>query len=327
MSDKRVLVELFRKFGANNLLSIFDIDLTLRDTMCRMTSEDEHFLMGELFNRTEGGVILMSGRSSTGIDETIRGKLPLSSEHHSAMRFEQHGDVISLAPTIDTQAIADQAAMLLSGQITLVDSPRELRNANGHFSAVFPEVKEFAVALVHSLGHDRLEGDREILQDVASQVLISMGYEATHKIAVGSDAIEIVPKGLSADSKARSLLSPKEVERLEIDGLHKGSGIHNFMSYSLYQGRTPFVIGDSGTDGKAMNVCLREYGGGGVWVNNGKPVPADFQEAVNGYQIETFLDSWDQIKAAVVYLRETAPTVKIMPGLPTSDSIAIRRPS
>lgn len=307
----KILVNLFNKVGAENLLLKFDIDLTLRNTMCRNTPADQHQLIAELYERTEGGIIFMSGRSQQGIDETFHGLYPLSSEHHAAIRLEKGGDVISLAPKIDTQEIANKARTMIGNQIYVVNSAQAVRDSEGHVSAVFPEVKDYAVALVHSLGHSNVDHDRGVLQEVVQQILIDMNLVSTHKMAVGSDAIEIVPKSLAADSLARQILVPAEIARLDA-ALNKGVAVHNFMSLNAYANRIPYVVGDSGTDGVAM-LEAQKYGGGGVWVKNGKGVPEQFAEAVNGYQIESFIQTWDHIHAAIFALREKAAITKIMP--------------
>lgn len=320
-----ILANLIDKVGVQRILLKFDIDLTLRNTMCRNTPKDQQLLIAELYERTHGGIIFMSGRSQQGIDETFHGLYPLSSEHHAAIRLEKGGDIISLAPKIDTQEIANKARKMIDGRIDIVSTAQAVRDSEGHVSVVFPEVKDYAVALVHSLGHDNVEYDRGVLQEVAQQILADMDLTATHKMAVGSDAIEIVPKALAKDSLARQILSSAEIERLDV-ALNKGVAVHNFMSLSQYSDRVPYVVGDSGTDGVAM-LEAQKYGGGGVWVKNGKDVPEQFRDAVNGYQIKSFIHTWDHITTAVEHLRDRAPIVKVTASNVTDIDLASAGPA
>lgn len=286
--------------------------------MCTNTPPVQRKQMVELYQRTDGGVILMSGRSAAALDETFDGQLPLSGEHHSCMRIEQGGAVISLAPEVDTQAIADTAVQKIAELITqnhdVVNDPQMVRDhACASSIAVYPEVKKYAVALVHSLDHE----PREIaefqgkLKLVGSQVLKTLGLEETHEVRAGSDAVELVAKGITPLTRNCLILSgdipEDEVLRMEADGLNKGTGIHNFMALSDYSWRTPYVIGYSGTDGVAM-VEAEKYGGGGVWVLNGNSIetikPAH-KQAVAGRYIESYEITWGHIGETLGHLRET----------------------
>lgn len=311
------LVQLYQERAANDVLAVFDVDLTLRDTMCTDTPADQRAQMVELYDRTEGGVILMSGRSAAALDETFDGALPLSGEHHSCMRIEQGGAVISLAPEVDTQLIADTATQIISELIIqkhdVVNDPQIVRDHACESSfALYPEVKKYAVALVHSLDHD----PREIaefqgkLKLVGAQVLKALGLEDTHEVRAGSDAVELVAKGLTPEMRGRLITAGEipldQVELMVQEGLHKGTGIHNFMSLSDFAHRTPYVVGDSGTDGVAM-VEAAKYGGGGVWVLNGNTIDSikpDHKEAVAGRFIESFNITWDHIGETLDHLRD-----------------------
>lgn len=301
-----ILVELFKKHGRNGVLLAWDIDLTLRDTMCRNTPPEQHASFMELHCRTDGGSVVMTGRSSASVDQTLTGGYAGSFEHHSAIRMTQGGKIISLAAQIDTTQVASEAAQLIGDRIKVVDSPEVVRASTGKTACVYPEVKDYAVALVHSLGHGSVENDRKILQEVAQQVVDRLGIGNSHKVVVGSDAIEIAPKGLSVTSDAHLYLSRAEVERLETNGLSKSTALHNFMSLGSFSDRIPVVIGDSSPDGRAMNEAMK-YDGGGIWVKNGKPVPEEFNRAVGGREIEHFRLTWNHVDSAVTHLRQCAP--------------------
>lgn len=310
---KGIYVDLLKYYGPNGILLPFDVDLTLRNTMATDTPNYQHAMMMELHLRTGGGVLVMTGRSSASADRTLRGKFPGSFEHHSAMRFEQGGDVISLAPQLDTKLVAKYASEFIGSKIPIATEPDEVRQSEGKFSSVYPEVKQFAVALVHSLGHDNVAEDRKVIIQAAEYAIEKMGIGHTHKIAKGNDAIEIVPKGLCSESTAKLTLNKEEVLRLEQNGLNKGAGLHNFMSLPQYTNRTPFFSGDSGTDGVAM-LAAEQYGGGGVWVNNGHRVPEEFAKAVGNRQIDSHLVTWPELEIAVEYLRQKCTVFAVTRG-------------
>jgi len=315
IKNYNVLVDLFKYYGEQRVALGFDVDLTLRNTMARDTRPEEHVAFMELYQRTGEGLFVMTGRSSASVDETLVGQYPGSFEHHSAIRLEQNGDIIALAPRIDTAEIGRKAAEIINGDVFIVREPRDVIDAEGKYACVYPEIKQFAVALVHSLGHSEVDAVRTKLQQVATRILTDMGIKDTHKIAVGSDAIEIVPLGLCNDSPAHGILPDDQISLLRNQGLSKSTGLHNLMTASHLRGRMPIVIGDSGTDGHAMNVAAQEFGGGGVWVSNGKPVPQQFKEAVDGRVISNFSLTWDHIRAANDYLRAKQRTVIVGPSV------------
>lgn len=316
VSSKFRLVELFHQFSSDQVLAIFDVDLTLRDTMCTNTPPEQRLLMTELYERTSGGVILKSGRSALSLDETFDGALPLSGEHHSCIRIEQNGDVIALAPDVDTREIANNAVEEIQNHIKrkhrIVSSPESVRQNSDDVIAVYPEVKQFAVALVHSLNHhhDDIKQFQGNLEIAAQDVLGNLGLSETHEVRTGSDAVEIVSRGLTQERAKQLILSGEisenEVNRLLQYGLNKGTALHNFMSLPDFSGRTPYVIGDSGTDGVAM-VEAQKYGGGGVWILNQNPitnVKPEFKAVVEGRYIDNYNISWDHIREVVEHLRE-----------------------
>jgi hypothetical protein len=297
--------------STNGLTFFWDIDLTLADTMAINTTPAQQALFRELYVRMGGKMVVMTGRSSDSVEKTLSGEYPGSFEHHSAIRTEQNGSIIALAPEIDTFQVAKSVTIIIDNEIKkaginlrIAQSPNEVRSAEGKFPLVYPEVKRYAVALVHSLGHGHVNSNREIFKKAATETIASLGLSESHTIAIGNDAIEIVPKGLDCKSLAYTVLSQDRIERLTTKGLNKGQGLHDFMSFSDFKGTVPFVIGDSGTDGKAMNKAHKYYGGGGVWVLNGKVVPDEFARAVSGRTVENFMRTWDEIDSAVKLLRE-----------------------
>ena len=49
------LAQIYQQHAANDVVAIFDVDLTLRDTMCTDTPLEQRTLMLELYERTDGG--------------------------------------------------------------------------------------------------------------------------------------------------------------------------------------------------------------------------------------------------------------------------------
>ncbi len=307
-------------YSVQNLLFCWDVDLTLADTMATDISAARQALFRELFVRMNDGMIIMTGRSSDSVEKTLAGEYPGSFEHHSAMRIEQGGDIIALAPSVSMQAVGEEAKRYIQGVINkerlglrIAQTPDEVRSAEGKFPLVYPEVKNYAVALVHSLGHGHVTHNREIFKRAAAHTIEALGLKATHDVAIGNDAIEIVPNGLSADSPARQILHHEQVIRLGRKGLNKGQGLHNFLSLDAYKNSSTWVIGDSGTDGRAMNKAYKYYNGGGIWVLNGKTVPDEFSQAVGGRTIENFMRTWDAIEEAVNFLRARQKVYVVAP--------------
>lgn len=300
---KGIIVDRIKRFGPSKIVEICDVDLTFCNTMATNTTDAQKAAMLELYLRTAGGVVFSTGRSSAGVDATFSGQLPGSFEHHAAMRIEQGGDIIALAPRIDTHQLARYAETSINGHINIAKTPDEVRQAEGHFSCVYPEVKNFALALVHSLGHSAVDADRVIIEQAAQYAIDQAGLGSVCKIAKGSDAIEIVPKGLDETSLASQFLNAQQIGYLR-DALNKASAVHNFMSLPEFKDRIPNFWGDSGTDGKGMIVAAEHYGGTGTWVKNGKSVPEEFAAAVGDRTIENYFRTWDEIEAANQYLRD-----------------------
>ena len=301
-----VLKDLFKRHGSpENISLVFDVDLTLCNSMCTQTSVSQRNLMLELSNRTGNGVILGSGRGASSLDITFSGRMPLFAEHFACMRIESGGDIIPLAYKTDTAAVVEQAIALLDNKVPVANSGSEVREKFEISSMVYPESKDFGVALVHSLGHPNVGEDRKILKTVAHNTIETMGLQSTHKVTAGNDAIEIVPKGLDPNSPAIDILSENAMDIIRQNGLSKETAIPTFMSLDNYKERIPYTIGDSAPDGNAMLEC-QKYGGGGVWVKNGKSIPKDFKKAVDSRIIDNYSVSWNHIEAAVQYLRQKA---------------------
>lgn len=283
--------------GPENTIIFWDVDLCLMNTMSTDTQAWQQELFENMCDITTN--VLASGRQAQSMDTTIQGKLPLSSEQNSAIRLKKGGDLISLAPKIDTHALAQEASRILSSQATLVTSPQQVWDAYGKSPVVYPEVKDYSVALVHSLEHGDVEKCRDTLVNAANTTIKNRGLTETHRVAVGSDAVEVVPNGVDPFSPARFELSIPVLAKLQEEGLNKATAVHIFMSLPENRGKIPLFVGDSGTDGDAMNVCFNVYGGGGAWVKNNKDVPSNYVEAVQGRIIGDYNESWQHVQHAV----------------------------
>lgn len=308
-----VLTEIFsKKHKPNQVLAQFDIDLSLRDSMCTNTPQHQRNMILELWDATEGGLVFPSGRQASSIDATFDGQLPLASEHHSAIRIEKAGAVLPLVAQTDTKELARIAKELIGDHLRIVNSGTEVRNHYREATAVvYAEIKDYAIALVHSLECGGLDQARGFLQEVAQDTILQMGIEDTHKVTTGSDAIEIVPKGIDLDAPACKILPADQIELLVTQGANKATGVHNFMSLPQHTNRVPYMIGDSDPDGKAMLEC-EKYGGGGIWVLNANlSVPNDFADAVGGRIIQRHEATWDNIEAALEAIRAQTARVHL----------------
>ena len=326
---KSPLVEIYARHGSNPtaILQIWDIDFTLRNSMCTNTTPEELAVWGELWERTEGGLILKSGRHTPAIDETFPGHYPASGEQHSAMRHEKGGEVVSLGRKLeDVSSLAGTLRLSLQGSILVVDDPGLISNFHERGAAepaVYIEEKSHSIALVHRV-HEGMERERGLFREVAQDLIDRADLSGTHHVISGSDAVEIVPSCFVLNDDAAAILPEDQIALLSEQGLGKVTGLHNFMTF--HGNRTPYAMGDSGTDGAVMNEALAIYGGGGVWVQNGKPVPEKFAEAVAGRIIDHYTLTWDHIRALNAHFGEMAPQVFDM-GAPGNSNEQPQKPA
>lgn len=293
---------------------VLDVDEALLKTMSRVTTEDQRRLIGDWHDLSGKNVFFMTGRAHQSLDEAWGRNLPGSFEHHSMMRIEENGAVLNLAPQIDTGVIGRNARNAIGDNIRVVESPEEVWAARGKEAVVYIEIKNAAVALVHSLGlpEERQQQMRKFLEDsVAKPIINAMGLSKTHKSVVGSDAVEIVPKVHSLCVQAEDLLPVKEQRRIAELGLGKATGIHNLMGIKG-EGYIPFMLGDSpNSDGPAMKAC-EEYGGYGIGVSNGNTLPEEFLRVTRGLIIPTYQATWGHVEGIVSSLKSQPSTVVVI---------------
>lgn len=331
-----------------NTLLVWDVDLAIQNSMDTRTTQEQRDHMWELFERTDGGVLIMTGRTHQSAETTFGKQYAGVYEHGSIARYGHGHSITWLAQEIDTTDMGARAyeGIQKEGSIRIVATPQEIRDQSFEGSgerAVFIEIKNASVALVHTTNgdHSHLESMREVLEPLGEQILKDMGLSDTHKIKHGSDAVEILPNGPSQDHKAGIYLSKTELNRITAHGLSKETAVHNFQT--LFEGRRMLFTGDSKPDIDAMIVAHENYGGKGVFVSNGHSLPEIYAkseeeikteiakgkslsdihaevaakvEMANRAIIHTtakFPMTWPLIADTVTRLRDTAPITKITP--------------
>lgn len=312
-------------------LIIWDVDLAIQNSMCTKTTQEQRDHMWELFERTDGGVLLFTGRTHQSAETTFGHKYAGVYEHYSVARFGHGQDVTFMAPEIDVPQIGklSHAGVTREGSIRVANSPDDIRSHSFNGSsdrAVFIELKNTSVALVHTTNgdHAHLESMRSVLKPLASQILNEMGLSETHMVKAGSDAVEMVPKGVSPTHKAGEHLPPSEIDRIHQYGLGKDIAVHNF--HSRFSNRKMLITGDSKPDLDAMIVAHESYDGHGIFVSNGHSLSEIYNDSTDKEQrctkallgvTDHYSMTWPLIGDTVARLREQAPIIKIMGPKPS----------
>ncbi len=312
-------------------LLVWDVDLAIQNSMDTRTTQEQRDHMWELYERTEGGVIVFTGRTHQSANRTFGHDYAGVYEHGSIARFG-HGQTITwLAPEIDTTKMGELAhsGITKDGSIRIAAEAEDIRANSFPGStdrAVFIEIKNASVALVHTTNgdHSHLDSMRKVLEPLGREILAEMGLSDTHKVKHGSDAVELVPNGPSPDHKAGLALSQAEVSRINSYGLGKDTAVHNFTS--LYSGRRMLITGDSKPDLDAMIVANENYDGRGIFVSNGHSLSEIYGDATNRAQrcqqalkgvTDHFSMTWPLVINTVRQMRDIVPIVKDM-GAPVS---------
>lgn len=306
----------------------FDVDLAIQPSMSTFTTDEQKNDFWELYDRTEGGVLILTGREAESVRKTFGHEYAGVFEHYSVARFGLGQTTFLMCPEMDVQEVGNQAQTNIAeisrevseklGEnlyVRIAETPDNIRVSED--LAVFIEKKQASVALVHTLSKHGTEQDaanhlakmRTVLQPVAQKIITSMGLGMTHHVKTGNDAVEIVPLGLDVNSKALLKLPESEIIRLKDEGLSKATAIHNFQFF--YPNRVGLMTGDSAPDLDAM-IELRQYGGKGLYVANGHRLADKYAGAVD-YHIEHHTMTWPLISDTAAVLREMAPIVKTMP--------------
>lgn len=313
-------------------LIVWDVDLAIQNSMDTTTTAEQRGHMSELWERTDGGVLLMTGRTHQSGEITFGREYAGVYEHGSIARFGHGHKITWLAPEVDSLKMGELATQGITkdGSIRIAASPQDIRDNSFEGSkdrAVYVEIKNASIALVHTTNgdHSHLDSMREVLEPLGDKILKNMGLSDTHKVKHGSDAVELVPKGPSPDHKAGLVLPKAEVERINREGLSKETAVHNFQA--LFEGRRMLFTGDSKPDLDAMIVAKENYDGRGVFVSNGHTLTEIYndpkevaqkkaercQEALIGVTGH-FSKSWGLVEDTVLRLRDLAPIVKITPS-------------
>lgn len=304
-------------------LLVWDVDLALQDTMCTKTTPEQRNNMWELYERTNGGVIIFTGRSAQSARETFNRDYAGVFEHYSVSRFVHGTPSTPMGHKLDIPQAASLArqGLVEKADLRIAPTPDEIRGKLD--KAVYIEAKETSIALVHTIdgSDDHLYAMRDILVPLANNIVLSMGAEKTHKVTAGKDAVEITSRGLSPDHEAHLHLSQTEIKRIVNDGLSKSVAVHNFSA--IFNNRRMLITGDSTPDLQAMQVAKESYNGMGVFVSNGHS-PKEYAPYID-YTIPHFSMTWPLIGDTVERLRDSASITKIMPSN-VSDVMCPKRP-
>lgn len=296
----------------------FDVDLALQPSMDRTTTLAQRESMWELFQMTDGGVVVFTGRTHQSAFETFGHDYAGVYEHYSVGRFGHGNDVTFMAPRIDTNKMGKLCYDAIGNNpyIRIVEQPTDIRDSNKR--AVHVEVKNTSVALVHTtLVGDNFTPDqkleyltqtRNILKPAAELVLAQMGLSETHWVKPGNDAVELLPRNMDVNNDAHKYLQPEQITNLQKYGLSKATATHNFMS--MHTGRSFVMTGDSEPDLLAMVEGKKHFNGKGVYVSNGLKLSEKFTSAVD-YQIDNHVMTWPLIADTVANLRDAAPKHKM----------------
>ena len=244
----------------NQIAILTDVDMTLVPSTSKVLSDERRAIALALHQKLGGAFALVTGRPQSSVDETFNGFLPASVEHHSAWRPTQGSQFNALAPHLDSDALHASAHKMIHGNLHIFDEQHEVL---GDKAGVFIELKKHSLALIFA-PKATPEAGKDLLKSVAAKMLVGP-LATSHRISVGSDAVEIVP-----------------------NGLNKGDAVRHFMSTPAFAGKTPIFIGDSSSDEKGMIVCANEYGGHGIAVGGGIP---------DAPHIKTRLQNPDQVWA------------------------------
>lgn len=309
-------------------LLVWDVDLAIQNSMCTETTPDQRAHMWELFERTDGGVLIMTGRTHQSAEKTFGKQYAGVYEHGSIARYGHGHSITWLAPEIDSTDMGARAydAISQEGSIRIAATPDEIRKNSFVGStnrSVFIEIKNASIALVHTTNgdHNHLDSMRKVLEPLGQQILENMGLDKTHKVKAGSDAVELVPNGAAPDHKAGIYLNQTEINRIAEHGLSKETAVHNFQT--LYAGRRILFTGDSKPDIDAMIVAKEHHGGTGVFVSNGHSLNeiyngntglVDRATAAVSHTTPHFTMTWPLIGDTVKRLRDQAPITVVTPA-------------
>lgn len=223
----------------NEIAIITDVDMTLVPSTSTILAPQRRDLFHKLHDDMKGALAISTGRPAVSVDATFGGALPASVEHHSAIRLVKGGTFIEKAPRL-SQDIHEEARDKIGTRMHVFNQQSDVL---GDKAGVFIERKEFSLALIFAAKatpQDKID----LLREIGDELLLNIG--PSHRISVGSDAVEIVPHGVD-----------------------KGQAVRDFMATAAFQGRRPIFIGDSNSDRKGMEIAAAEFNGCGIAVRHG----------------------------------------------------------
>lgn len=284
----------FAKYAGDprKVLFVNDVDLAIQPSMGTESTNEQKEAFNTLYDITEGGLILFTGRTPQSAGVTFGHDYPGAFEHGSLIRVGLGQTVHFLTPKMDIEKLSGILQTALVGSIRLAPTPASI---GGHTDeAVFIEKKNASIALVHTTIKGEFEGDprplehlksvRRVLVPAAEYAITEMGLSGTHTYKIGNDAVEIIPKGLDHNTEARQILEPRELERIQTNSISKATLIHTF--HGFFQDRVVHMLGDGAPDMDVAVEIKAHLDGWGTYVSNDIPLPEKYRHAVLNHRGE-----------------------------------------
>ncbi|MBI4030199.1 MAG: HAD-IIB family hydrolase [Proteobacteria bacterium] len=266
------------EFNGKNYALLCDVDMTLLPSMSTDVPADRRALADKLHTLLGGAFALVTGRPADSLDESFPSRFPASVEHHSAWRPTRESEFLPLSMPVDSEKLGSYAENKIRDVTLIFTAKQEVLEER---PGIFVERKKFSLALVFS-PKATPNDQRAFLKDLIGGILNEFNLSETHRLAEGSDAVELVPQNLC-----------------------KGEAVRNFMNTEAFRGKTPIFIGDGLPDAKAMQVCAEEFGGFGVAVGHRIPDAPYIKR-----RLDTVDEVWNYLENLMQHMeRRNSPSV------------------
>lgn len=304
------------------VLLVNDVDLAIQPSMGTDSTAEQKEAFNTLYDITEGGLILFTGRTPQSAGITFGHDYPGAFEHGSLIRVGLGQTVHFLTPKMDIERLAGVLQTALVGSIRLAPTPASIGGNTDE--AVYIEKKNASIALVHTTLKGEFDGDprplehlkavRRILVPAAELAIQEMGLGETHTWKQGNDAVEIIPKGLDHNTEARQILDPRELTRIQTNAISKATLIHTF--HGFFQDRVVHMLGDGAPDMDVAVEIKAHLDGWGTYVSNDIPLQEKYRHAVVNNRGEQSIIphhsmTWPLIVDTARELRDSMPKAKL----------------
>lgn len=274
------------------MLLVNDVDLAIQPSMGTDSTDQQKEAFNTLYDMTEGGLLLFTGRTPQSAGITFGHDYPGAFEHGSLIRIGLGQTVHFLTPKMDIEKLSGILQTALVGSIRLAPTPASIGGNTDE--AVYIEKKNASIALVHTTIKGEFEGDprplehlksvRRILVPAAEFAIAEMGLGQTHTFKIGNDAVEIIAKGFDHNTEARQVLEARELERIETNAISKATLIHTF--HGFFQDRVVHMLGDGAPDMDVAVEIKAHLDGWGTYVSNDIPLQEKYHHAVVNHRGE-----------------------------------------